>query len=459
MATARPRTTSPYGPDGIDPVTGAPWIPNPAGGGDYLNDPVYGQEYAGTTTTNTQDRFPDAPQPTTPPPTTPTDPNRSTPVEPGAALEDGTIYTDPTRPPSTTPTVNYKEGTFRLEGPDNGWGMALTQPVAPPGFEQDKWDASGSLKYRFGREAMKYAPSEDNAAKLIQEAIAAGWDIRPDDTKRTMFWYNNPESGQWEAVRLLSGNNTWEFHFGADAVKGSPPDGVQSTGQPIGPFQPAAPAVPTSDIPWAPNTPYTPPTPAPATPGTAQENEIQTAMREQLLKLLNQPEISAEGLQNDPAVRAQRIQAQRAEERQRAQLMEQNAIEGLADSGAEQTDLAGIRQERSESEAAFIGQLAIQQMQARREEIMQGIQIATQQGQFALGQQLARELAALDAALRREQVQASLADNAAARALQERLAHNQLTQQDRQFLLSLGFSYDELETRANAQATGPITRT
>jgi hypothetical protein len=87
---------------------------------------------------------------------------------------------------------------------------------------------------------------------------------------------------------------------------------------------------------------------------------------------------------------------------------------------------------------------------------MQGIQIATQQGQFDLGQQLARELAALDAALRREQVQASLADNAAARALQERLANNQLTQQDKQFLLSLGFNYDQLEINANQNAAQPI---
>jgi hypothetical protein len=88
-------------------------------------------------------------------------------------------------------------------------------------------------------------------------------------------------------------------------------------------------------------------------------------MRDALLKMLTQPEVNAESLQNDPAVRAQRIQAQRAEERQRAQLIEQNAYEGYADSGAEQTDLAGIRQQRSESEAAFIGQLAIRQMQQR----------------------------------------------------------------------------------------------
>jgi hypothetical protein len=137
-------------------------------------------------------------------------------------------------------------------------------------------------------------------------------------------------------------------------------------------------------------------------------------------------------------------------------LAEQNAYEGYADSGAEQTDLAGIRQQRSESEASFIGQLAIQQMQARREDIRAAIQIATQQGQFDLSQKLSRELAALNAQLAREEIQARMGDNAAARALQERLSNNQLTQQDRQFLLSLGLSYDTLEVNANANATGPF---
>jgi hypothetical protein len=476
-------------PEDVAPEPGALWSPT-GDSGDYTYDPATYADPNATLDPYAPQQVPGptplpSPNPTDPPPDERDNPPPAPPPDP-----DPPIAPLPDPVTVTQPKQWWESATGLFEGPKNSWGMDTSQPDLA-GFPQ--WDTATSLKYRFGREVAKYAPTADNAAKVIDSALAAGWDIRKDDHDPTMFWFNNPDGG-WEAVRLLSGSNTWEFNWGSNATGGNTAGTHADTGPFVPPTTTPAPdhATPTTtsttDPPWAPNQPssysndtrdYTapaPPTTTTTTPAATKtdETEIQRLMREALMQLLNQPEVNAESLQNDPAVRAQRIQAQRAEERQRAQLAEQNAYEGYADSGAEQTDLAGLRQQRSESEAAFIGQLAIQQMNARREDIRAGIQVATQQGQFVLAQQLSRELANLTAAIERERIAAQqkdnaeqrqvmreeiaarMGDNAASRALQERLSNNQLTQQDKQFLLSLGFSYDQLEINANADASAPF---
>lgn len=165
--------------------------------------------------------------------------------------------------------------------------------------------------------------------------------------------------------------------------------------------------------------------------GTTAPPNMQDLSRDAIIQLLQTPQnLSPEELAKTPENRAFQLQAQRAEERQRAQLAERASAEGWSDSGGMETQLQGLRSERGESEAGFLGQLAIDRMQANREQLLAGIQFAQQSGQFDKQQQLQRDLAQLDASIRQAQ----------------------LAQQDKQFGLSLGYNYAALQAELNRQA-------
>lgn len=158
-----------------------------------------------------------------------------------------------------------------------------------------------------------------------------------------------------------------------------------------------------------------------AAKGAAQETPLQAAARERLLGLLNRKPPSAEELAAGPESAAYRLGAQRNAERETADLAERASYEGWSgpQSGAYQTGLAGINQRRGEGEAGFLGSLMTQRIESERQDLQFAIQIAMSQGQFDQAQQLQRELADLDAILRREQ---------------------------------LGFNYDALQLGANERA-------
>jgi hypothetical protein len=125
-----------------------------------------------------------------------------------------------------------------------------------------------------------------------------------------------------------------------------------------------------------------------------------------------------------------------------AQLAETAAAEGWSDSGGFEGAQQGLRQARGEGEAGFLGQLAVTKMQQNREALVQGIQFAMSQDQFEDAQVLQRELANLDAAIRREIASSQNAFNYA-----------QLNENSRQFGLSLGFDYTQLQSMMNQAAT------
>lgn len=158
---------------------------------------------------------------------------------------------------------------------------------------------------------------------------------------------------------------------------------------------------------------WTPPSAAapatqPTTPFTTggqepKPNPIQDAYRAALLKLLQTPQtVDAAGLAASPEAAAQRLQSQRGAERQQRDLAAQAGAEGWAGSGAMSTARSGIGQQRSEADSSFVGQLAISKMQQQQQALMQGVQLAQQQGQFDMAQQLQEKLANLDAAIKRE---------------------------------------------------------
>lgn len=158
--------------------------------------------------------------------------------------------------------------------------------------------------------------------------------------------------------------------------------------------------------------------------------------------LLGTPQtVDQEALYRSPEASAMRLQAQRAEERQRAQLAERDAAQGFSASGGFEGALAGLRQQRGESESGFMGQLAMRRMEDNKERLMEGIRFAMNQNQFELAQKLSRELANLNASIERARLQT-----------QASVAGNDLSERARQFNLGLGFNYDDLETRANQAA-------
>ena len=84
-------------------------------------------------------------------------------------------------------------------------------------------------------------------------------------------------------------------------------------------------------------------------------------------------------------------------------------------------------------------------MQQNRESLVQGIEFALRDGQFSEAQALQRELANLDAAIRREQIASTQGMHAA-----------DLAERARQHGLDLGFQYTNLGVQANRDATLPL---
>lgn len=135
----------------------------------------------------------------------------------------------------------------------------------------------------------------------------------------------------------------------------------------------------------------------------ANPTQMDPALRAAILQLLStSQDVDPETLYKSPEARAQRLGAQRGAERERAQFAEHSAFEGTSDSGAFDSGVQGINQARGESEATFLGMLASRKMQENRAALVSGIQFAMQAGQFSEAQAMQRELAMLDAALRRE---------------------------------------------------------
>lgn len=156
------------------------------------------------------------------------------------------------------------------------------------------------------------------------------------------------------------------------------------------------------------------------------------ALQAAIQGLLSTPQtVNAEDVINSPENDAFRLSAQRAQERGQAQLAEQASFDGTSDSGGEDVAKQGLRQQRGDSESAFVGNLAVTKMQDNRDRLLAGIQAATQAKQFDQAEALQVELANLDAAIRRET----------------------LTQQGNQFNDQLGYNYTALNETANEAAT------
>jgi hypothetical protein len=149
-----------------------------------------------------------------------------------------------------------------------------------------------------------------------------------------------------------------------------------------------------------------PQAPAPqAQQAAPQVSPIQQAFQGSLLSMFQKsqqpPSIT------DPALAAQsetfRAGQQRSAERQRSQLAERMAHQGFASGGAGGALDAGIQQigaQRGLNEATYDAGLVGNEVSARREELMQAMQLAASIGNQEAARELQKELSMLDIGLR-----------------------------------------------------------
>lgn len=113
-------------------------------------------------------------------------------------------------------------------------------------------------------------------------------------------------------------------------------------------------------------------------------------------------DVNAPGIKEQLA--SQRLARQRSAERQRSQTATKMASEGLGDSGAMDTALSGIEQQRGEGESADIAQVMGGELQAKRSELMQLLQMATSSGDAEMARNVQMQLAGIDAEMQKQQM-------------------------------------------------------
>ena len=129
----------------------------------------------------------------------------------------------------------------------------------------------------------------------------------------------------------------------------------------------------------------------------------------QILEQASRP-VSIDDEQFQPIVKAGRLGDQRNIERRRAALAERLAAQGLGDSGTMETGIQGIYQDVGESASQREAQLLANELQNRRAQLMQGLSMAMQSGNFQQAQALQQQLAAIDAQMRSYQFDANRSD-------------------------------------------------
>tara|TARA_R110000824_G_scaffold258713_2_gene447632 strand:+ start:473 stop:1351 length:879 start_codon:yes stop_codon:yes gene_type:complete len=132
----------------------------------------------------------------------------------------------------------------------------------------------------------------------------------------------------------------------------------------------------------------------------ARQQSIRDILMEQLGQATGPIDMSSDAMrtQLDP----QRVALQRSAERQRSQMAARLAQEGLLDSGTFDTGLSGIEQQRGESEASMTGQVVGRELESRRTQVMNLLNMALRSGDAESARVLSGQLQMLDMQLRKE---------------------------------------------------------
>ena len=194
----------------------------------------------------------------------------------------------------------------------------------------------------------------------------------------------------------------------------------------------------------------------------ARRQSFEEAIRSQVLGLLqsNQQPINADEITNTPENRAfQRVQ-ERALQRFRAEQAEGRASRGVGAnqageiSGPLQSDITGGQEAVAERMQAFESQLVSRELQNRRTQLMQALQIGAGILNQDQQQQIQKELANIDAQLRRELGQADIGLRGFLGGGQLSLGLLQTLLGNQQFYDRLGYDVGGQEAGFNQNALG-----
>lgn len=142
----------------------------------------------------------------------------------------------------------------------------------------------------------------------------------------------------------------------------------------------------------------------------ARQEAERASMRELLMTQLGEAQKPV-GV-NDPGIRevlgAQRLSGQRSAERMRTVLAERLAADNLGDSGAFDTGVQGIEQDRAFNETQATGQVLGREMEQRRMYLTQLLQLAVASGDAESARTLQAQLVALNSQMQNSQFNARL---------------------------------------------------
>ncbi len=174
--------------------------------------------------------------------------------------------------------------------------------------------------------------------------------------------------------------------------------------------------------------------------------DLNQAVRDALMKLINMPAPDAAAINASPEAAAERLQSQRSAEQQQAQAAETASVTGAGNlSGTNQA----IRANQAEQDTSFVGQLAATKVAQQIQQMQYALSQAQQAGEFDLAQQLQGNIANLQAMTQRYGI--DVGANTAANQLGYNYAA--LGQNNNQFLDQLGYNYANLNSNNNNLST------
>lgn len=186
----------------------------------------------------------------------------------------------------------------------------------------------------------------------------------------------------------------------------------------------------------------------------AENAGVRQMQRDTLLRLMGQDTNAASV--NDPDIKPQadafRLARDRAAKQEREMMAERAANTGLnyggQGSGAFESGLQGIAEQAGQDKAGFEADLVGRRLDARRQQLMQALQLADALGARSEANTLQSELAQIDAGLRQNAlgVQSSLGRGQLGLGLLNSMMGNQ------QFYDQMGYNYADLTSRLNRDA-------
>lgn len=353
---------------------------------------------------------------------------------------DPATLTEPAAPTAPNPTQTPTEPTpFTAPAEPNApTPQTPTTPTqAPDGYDQNKWANAEhqTPKYKITRITTKYNlqdPAERERA--IAEIMQAEPGTQFNGKDKIMLPGSGEGRGVW--VDIFGGASTGQYR--PQWIDTSYEEGGANYRPPVTAASAATPGGFSAGAGGAGGAGGGSSIMTGSSSSSSGQGYQQELYRRRIAELLGTPlTVNANDLAETPEAQAAALTRQRSEERMRAQLGERAAVDGYS-GGAVEGEMAGIRQGLAEHEIQMMSDLAQQKMQSNREQLLAGIQFAMNDGQFEQAQAMQRELANLDAAIKRESINAGLTEGSAERALRERLG-----------LLGIGYDYDALNATLN----------